>query len=437
MVSTAPGETTPPDSNSQDHRGYRFPLVALTSLFFMWGFITCLNDILIPHLKNVFSLNYTQAMLVQFCFFGAYFVMSMPAGMLVHRVGYKNGLVVGLVIAATGCLLFYPAASLRLYVLFLCALFVLASGITLLQVSANPYVTVLGPSHTASSRLNLAQAFNSLGTTLAPLFGALLILAAPDAMQGINVSDNPAAFRQVEADAVRIPYLLIAAALFVLALLFAFFKLPSFHRGEPVPAAAEAGSADISIWQYPHLVLGAVGIFVYVGAEVAIGSLLVNFLGESTIAGLPESRAAHYVAWYWGGAMVGRFVGAAVMTRIDPGRVLAFNAAIAVLLVVTAIVSEGAVAMWSILLVGLCNSIMFPTIFSLALNKLGPLTSRGSGLLCLTIVGGALIPLAQGALADALGLQLSFFLPALCYLYIVFYGLKGSTLTGNLRSGAT
>lgn len=428
MASITPGEINTPDSNGQGMQSYRFPLVALTSLFFMWGFITCLNDILIPHLKNVFSLNYTQAMLIQFCFFGAYFVMSMPAGALVHRLGYKRGLVVGLVISAIGCLLFYPAASLRLYPLFLGALFVLASGITVLQVSANPYVTVLGPAQTASSRLNLAQAFNSLGTTLAPFFGALLILAAPEALQGLSAGNDPAAFRQAEADAVKTPYLLIAGTLFVLAVLFACLKLPSFHQADPVAAEQAGGTASMSIWQYPHLVLGAVGIFVYVGAEVAIGSLLVNFLGEPDVAGLPEAQAAHYVAWYWGGAMVGRFIGSAVMTRIDPGRVLAFNAATAVLLVSIAILGEGKVAMWSILLVGLCNSIMFPTIFSLAVRNLGPLTSRGSGLLCLTIVGGALIPLAQGALADTFGLQLSFFLPVFCYMYIVFYGLKGSAL---------
>ena len=406
---------------------YRFPLIALTSLFFMWGFLTCLNDILIPHLKNVFSLNYTQAMLIQFCFFGAYFVMSLPAGSLVQRIGYKRGLVVGLLVAGVGCVMFYPAATLRLYPLFLAALFVLASGITVLQVSANPYVTVLGPAHTASARLNLTQAFNSLGTTVAPFFGAFLILAAAPEMldMAIATAEQVKTFRAEEASAVKVPYLLLAGTLFSLAVLFAFLKLPDFHGGGEQPSAAPA-SAVSSAWQYPHLVLGALGIFVYVGAEVAIGSLLVNFLGEPQIAGMEEAEAAHYVAYYWGGAMVGRFIGAAVMTRVNPALVLGFNAAAATALVITAVAAEGQVAMAAILLVGLCNSIMFPTIFSLALKGLGPHTGQGSGILCLAIVGGALIPLLQGALADTLGLQMAFLLPALCYIYIAYYGFWGS-----------
>ena len=401
----------------------RFALTALTSLFFMWGFITCLNDILIPHLKNVFSLNYTQAMLIQFCFFGAYFVMSVPSGILVHRIGYKKGLVVGLVIAGVGCLLFYPAAALKVYLLFLGALFILASGITLLQVSANPYVTVLGPPETASSRLNLTQAFNSLGTTVAPFFGAFLILAvAPDQA----ASSGGAELSVAEADTVKVPYLILAGALFLLAAVFTVLKLPDFHDETRPDQAVVEEQTKISAWQYPHLVLGAIGIFVYVGAEVSIGSFLVNFLGEPDIAGLAEADAAHYVAYYWGGAMVGRFIGSAVMTRINPGRVLAFNAVAAMALVIVAILGTGHLAMYAILLVGLCNSIMFPTIFSLAVRALGACTSQGSGILCLAIVGGALVPLAQGALADAIGLQLAFVLPVICYLYIAYYGFKGA-----------
>jgi len=409
---------------------HRLALTALTSLFFIWGFITCLNDILIPHLKSVFALNYTQAMLIQFCFFGAYFVMSMPAGALVHRIGYKRGLVVGLVVAGLGCLLFYPAASLQEYAVFLGALFILASGITVLQVSANPYVTVLGPAQTASSRLNLAQAFNSLGTTVAPFFGALLILSVgPDLLDGAAAGEAGAAIasaNNAEADAVKLPYLLIATVLFVLAGIFALLKLPVFHGGQTGNTQSAPSSVQGSAWQYPHLVLGAIGIFVYVGAEVSIGSLLINFLGEPQIAGLQASDAAHYVAFYWGGAMVGRFIGSAVMTRVNPGRVLGFNAGAAVALIAIAVSSSGALAMYAILLVGLCNSIMFPTIFSLALRGLGAHTSQGSGVLCLAIVGGALLPLIQGALADSVGLQLALILPALYYLYIVYYGLSGS-----------
>jgi FHS family L-fucose permease-like MFS transporter len=407
----------------------------MTSLFFMWGFITCLNDILIPHLKNVFDLNYTQAMLVQFCFFGAYFVMSLPAGVLVHKIGYKAGLVCGLLVAGVGCMLFYPAASLQAYPLFLGALFVLASGITLLQVAANPYVTALGPASTASSRLNLTQAFNSLGTTVAPFFGGILILSAAAFSPDIALSSADAVSElapRAEASAVKVPYLMIAATLFVLAGIFSWLKLPRLHdQHDAKPVHADANTDAVrrtSAWQYPHLVLGALGIFVYVGAEVAIGSFLVNFLGEPNIAGLEEATAASYVAYYWGGAMVGRFIGAAVMRRVDPGRVLAFNAIAAAVLVCTAILGTGSVAMYAILMVGLCNSIMFPTIFSLGVRALGQHTSQGSGVLCLAIVGGAFIPLAQGVLADIAGVQLGFILPIFCYLYIAYYGLIGSRL---------
>jgi MFS transporter, FHS family, L-fucose permease len=414
--------------NSQSNN-YTFALTALTSLFFMWGFITCLNDILIPHLKNVFSLSYTQAMLIQFCFFGAYFVVSPAAGVLAKRVGYKKGIVTGLLIASAGCLLFYPAASILSYPLFLGALFVLASGIAVLQVSANPYVTALGSAQTASSRLNLTQAFNALGTTVAPFFGTLLILSA------VTAGMDQAASTHGEADAVKLPYLLLASAFIVLAAIFSQLKLPevSAHKAPQINTQAPAGSA----WSHRHLVLGAVGIFVYVGAEVSIGSLLVNFLGLENIAGLEESQAGHYIAYYWGGAMVGRFIGAAVMRRIDPGMVLSFNATAAIILVSIAIFSSGSLAMWAILLVGLCNSIMFPTIFSLGLNKLGHLTSQGSGILCQAIVGGGVLSLLQGYLADQVGIQLAFIMPVVCYIYIAYYGLFGSKVQIDKSSSQT
>jgi len=409
--------TTSSVSGSTSQQNYTFALSALTTLFFMWGFLTCLNDILIPHLKEVFDLNYTQGMLIQFCFFGAYFLVSLPAGLLVKKVGYKTGAVIGLVIAAVGCLMFYPAAAMREYAVFLAALFVLAGGITVLQVSANPYVAILGKPETAPSRLTLTQAFNSFGTTIAPVIGGALILGA------VTVDSNLTgdALLQAKAHAVQIPYVALAAALLLLAAVFAFLKLPVIVD-EALPASAQdSGSA----WQYRHLVFGAVGIFVYVGGEVAIGSLLVNFMGLPDIAGLAEKDAAKYVSYYWGGAMVGRFIGSIVMQKISGGKVLAFNALAAVLLILVAVFASGSVAMWAILAVGLCNSVMFPTIFSLAVTGLGRHTSQGSSILCMAIVGGALIPLAQGALADSLGLQLSFLLPILCYLYIVFYGLQG------------
>ena len=410
-------------------------LVILTSLFFMWGFITCLNDILIPHLKNVFSLNYAQAMLIQFCFFGAYFTVSLPAGSLIKRVGYKHGIVIGLAIAATGCLLFYPAAGYRIYAVFLLSLFILASGITVLQVAANPYVTILGNPESAPARLTLTQAFNSLGTTVAPFFGSVLIFSAMAAntapTAGASMQELER-FRSAEAAVVQTPYLILAATLFVLAVFFALLKLPSskVHSVDTLSddIAAPDGGRSASAWNFLSLKLGAVAIFVYVGAEVSIGSFLVSYLSEPVIAGMDKATAANYVAYYWGGAMVGRFLGFIVMRAVRPGTLLACNAAGAVLLLICTIVFSGKVAMWSILLVGLCNSIMFPTIFSLAVHGLGMSTSQGSGILCLSIVGGAVLPVIQGILADTIGIQNAFVLPLLCYLYIIYYGIAGSNL---------
>lgn len=405
---------------NNDDASYRGSLSILTTLFFIWGFITCLNDILIPHLKAVFTLSYTQAMLIQFCFFAAYFVMSVPSGYLVEKLGYKNGIVVGLLIAGLGCLLFYPAAGLRAYGLFLTAFFVLASGITLLQVAANPYVTVLGPAVTASSRLTLTQAFNSLGTTLAPYLGSLLILSTAvkttEEINRLSITEL-STYQAAEAAAVQQPYLFLAALLLLMATVFTGLKLPKITVESSVSAQV-AGSA----WQYPHLVLGALAIFLYVGGEVAIGSFMVNFLGEAQVAGLPEAEAGKYVSLYWGGAMLGRFVGAAVMQKLRPASVLMFNALAAVGLVLTAIFASGTLAMWSLLAVGLCNSIMFPTIFSLALGGLGEHTGQGSGILCAAIVGGAIVPLLQGILADQIGLQHALLVPVLCYLYIAYFG---------------
>ena len=389
----------------------RFALVSLTTLFFMWGFITCLNDILIPYLKGAFSLTYMQAMLVQFCFFGAYFVVSLPAGALVAKVGYKKGIVSGLTIASMGCVLFYPAAAVASYGLFLAALFVLASGITLLQVSANPYVSVLGPSKTASSRLTMTQAFNSLGTTVAPFLGGWLIFS------GINNIDS------TDASAVQLPYVMLAIALFVLAIVFTYLKLPELGKSQHVALSPSKA------WQYSHLKWGALAIFLYVGAEVAIGSFLISFLHDPSIAGMNEAEASQFIAYYWGGAMVGRFIGALVMQRIAAGKVLAFNAVSAICLLAITISLSGNIAMWAILAVGLFNSIMFPTIFSLALNQLGDATSHGAGVLCLAIVGGAIVPLLQGFLADNIGVQLSFILPAACYIFIAYYGLSGSKVS--------
>lgn len=405
-------------------------LSILTSLFFIWGFITCLNDILIPHLKAVFTLSYAQAMLIQFCFFAAYFIMSVPSGYLVEKIDYKGGIITGLVIAGSGCLLFYPAAGWHSYPLFLAAFFILASGITLLQVAANPYVTVLGAAETASSRLTLTQAFNSLGTTLAPYLGSMLILtAAVKTSDELSLLDAEqlSAYQLTQAAAVQNPYLFLAAVLCLMAAVFAVLKLPKIDM---VTAYASNNTTDTigSAWQHPHLILGAVAIFVYVGGEVAIGSFLVNFLGEANIAGLAEAEAGKYVSFYWGGAMLGRFIGSAVMQKVHPGKVLAFNAAMAMLLVLATILGSGLWAMVTILAVGLCNSIMFPTIFSLALTGLGRHTGQASGILCAAIVGGAILPLLQGLLADYVGIQHAFVIPLLCYGYISYYGYRSAVI---------
>ncbi|SHM36339.1 MFS transporter, FHS family, L-fucose permease [Duganella sacchari] len=415
-------QAAPVASGQSQAGGNTGPLVIVTILFFMWGLLTSLNDVLIPHLKAVYTLTYVQAMLVQFCFFGAYFIVSLPAGMLIKKIGYQNGAVAGLTIAAAGCALFYPAATSG-YTLFLIAFFVLAGGITILQVAANPYVAILGDARTASSRLTLTQAFNSLGTTVAPTLGGMLILAGgvlSSADLAKLTTEQLAAYHHAQAASVQGPYLALAGALLVLAILFSLARLPKII--DTATGGAQGGFTEVL--KHRHLALGVVAIFLYVGGEVSIGSFLINFMGDAHVAGLSAADAAPYVSYYWGGAMVGRFIGFAVMRTISPGKALAFNAAAVIVLVLVAIFSGGALAMWSLLAVGLFNSIMFPTIFSMALNKLGPLTGQGSGLLCMAIVGGALVPFAQGLLADNISLQLSFLVPAACYLFILYFGVK-------------
>ncbi|MES2016038.1 MAG: sugar MFS transporter [Pseudomonadota bacterium] len=401
------------------------PLIIVTILFFMWGLLTALNDVLIPHLKALYTLSYSQAMLVQFCFFGAYFVVSLPAGMLIKKIGYQKGAVTGLAIAAAGCALFYPASNSG-YALFLLGFFVLAAGITILQVAANPYVTVLGDAQTASSRLTLTQAFNSLGTTVAPTLGGILILSG-SVLSVTELAQLPQAqqlaYRATQAASVQGPYLALAAALLVLAVLFGFARLPKVSHADDGAQKIDAGARQSAL-SHPHLLMGAIGIFLYVGGEVSIGSFLINFLGEPGIAALTPASAAHFVSYYWGGAMVGRFIGFGVMRYVSPGKALAFNAAGSIALIMVAIFGHGQLAMWAILAVGLCNSIMFPTIFSMALHKLGKFTGQGSGILCMAIVGGALVPIVQGKLADVIGLQWSFLVPAACYTFILYFGLR-------------
>jgi FHS family L-fucose permease-like MFS transporter len=403
----------------------RTALSVVTAIFFMWGFITVLNDVLIPHLKSVFTLGYAQVMLVQFTFFGAYFVMSLPSGKVVSRFGYRLSIIAGLIVAGIGALLFFPAARLPSYPLFLFAFFVLASGITLLQVAANPYVSLLGSPQLASSRLNLAQALNSLGTTLAPKFGGLLILSS--VVLGANeLSKMPAAqqlaYRTQQAQMVQIPYLCLAAVLFALAAIVWMFHLPPLasSEGDDGQHRFADALAHRRVW------LGMLAIFLYVGAEVSIGSFMINYLSLPQIGNMSESRASGFVSLYWGGAMIGRFAGSALLTRVDPRRLLALFAAIAGLLVLTTMLTHGEVALWSVVAIGLFNSVMFPNIFTLGIEKFGALTGKVSSLLVMAIVGGAVVPLLQGALADRIGVQQAFILPLLCYGYIIHYGLRGS-----------
>jgi FHS family L-fucose permease-like MFS transporter len=333
-------------------------------------------------------------------------------------LGYQKSIVLGLSVMGCGALMFYPAAAVKVYALFLGALWVLASGMTLLQVAANPYVAQLGVPEKASSRLNLAQAFNSLGTAIGPYLGGMLILSATAASADVKT--------------VQLPYIGIAVTLFLLAFGVSRFHLPSLPNIEE----GHGVLAGDSIWQHRHLILGAIGIFVYVGAEVSIGSFLVNYFTQPNIGGLTERAAAGYVSFYWGGAMVGRFVGSGLMRKMSPGKVLGSAAVIASALVWTSVATTGSVAMGSIILVGLFNSVMFPTIFTLSIEQLGPLTGKGSGLLIMAIVGGALLPVLQGALADSIGIHMAFIMPAICYLYIVFYGFSGSKVIASSASRA-
>lgn len=384
---------------------FKAPLVAMTSLFFLWGFITVLNDLLIPQFKQSFSLNYTQTMLIQFCFFMAYFLMSAPSGFLVKKLGYKAGMQIGLVISSIGCYLFYPAAELHQYSLFLGALFVLASGFALMQVSANPYVAALGKPETAASRLNFAGACNSFGTMVGPLFGVVLISTA-----AVSVG----------AKAVQTPYIVLGSLMLVIAGIFLFIRLPKINKIESTPQS----EVSLPITQAPHLMFGILGIFFYVGAEVSIGSFIISYFNSGSMPHMDEAEAAKLLSFYWGGAFVGRSLGALVTRYISADKVLAFNGCVAIILLFITMNFTGSMAVWSVLAVGLCNSIMFPNIFSSAIYELRAHTSKGSGLLCAAIVGGALVPLLQGVIADYWDVKSSFIIPLICYTFIVTFALN-------------
>ncbi|MCK5443911.1 MAG: sugar MFS transporter [Maribacter sp.] len=393
--------------NTVGKNKYTGAFAMMTSLFFIWGAIVSLNDILIPHFKGLFDMNYTETMLIQFCFFGAYFLMAIPASMLIERIGYKKGISAGLVTIGVGALIFLPASWLISYPLFLFGLFMMATGSVILQVVANPYIIVLGPSKTASSRLNLAQGINSLATTIAPLAGGLIIL-------GHYASPKKA------AAAVEGPYIGLAIFAFAVAAVFSFLKLPQ---------VIETGGEKVkgNVLKFRQLRLGAIALMLYVGAEVAIGSFIINFLAEPNIAGFTEKTAATYIPLYWGGLMVGRFLGSAILQRVSAQKVLLIAAVASVVLLAITILTNGYVSMWSMLAVGLFNSIMWSNIFTLSINGLGKYTNKASGILVMAPVGGAIFPLLQGVLADmpAIGLHLSYILPLLCYAFIIYYAVNG------------
>lgn len=414
------------NSTFDPNKNYNGALAVLTALFFMWGFITSLNDILIPALKDAFHLNNVQSMLINTCFFGAFFIMAIPSGKIIEKVGYKKGIILGLLTMMIGCALFYPAAELKLYGVFLAALFILASGITVLQVAANPYVSILGKPELASSRLNLTQAINSLGTTLAPLFGTAVIFKV--------------AAEHVTAEDVEIPYLGLAATVGALAFLISLASLPKISSDDNDDTSDLRQGAS---FKYSHLTLGVIAIFMYVGGEVTIGSLMSEYIHLESVLNIKVKDAGNYVSYYWMGAMIGRFLGAALMTKINPAKALGIAGIVNIILILISTQTTGMVSMVSIVSIGLFNSIMFPTIFTLAIGGLGKLTSQGASYLVMAIVGGALIPLLVGYVADLYvpagltdlqkenfsndeGLRVAYLVPIICYAYIAFYGFIGS-----------
>jgi len=392
--------------------GYLIPFITVTALFFIFGFITNLNMALVPHLRSIFDLPYGWAMLAETAFFLAYFVFASPTSKLIETIGYKRTMVVSLFIQVVGCLLFVPAAKMVSFPLFLTAVFVVGAGVTALQTAANPYVSILGPESSAPIRLTLAQAFNSIGGTIAPLIAGAYILTDPDKL----------ASKASIADTVRGPYILIAAALLILGLAVAFSHLPPIAETEG--GTAEDHGSSRSIWSYKQTVLGAVGIFFYVGVEVGLASIAVNYFKTQ---GMSTAKTASFlVSLYWFGALVGRLLGSWILTKVKSGKLLGIFGFAAAALIAVSMFTSGEVAIGTLVLCGFFNSIMFPNIFTLAIAGLGPMTSKGSGLVMTAVVGGAVVPYLLGALADKVGIQHAFVLPVICYLYIAYYGLWGS-----------
>ena len=413
--------STPPATASAPN--YTGPFITVAVLFFIFWFITNLNMALVPHLRSIFNLHYAWAMLAESAFFLAYFVFSSPTSKLIESIGYKRTMVVSLFIQVAGCLMFVPAARLVSFPLFLTAVFVVGAGVTALQTAANPYVAILGPEHSAPVRLTLAQALNSLGGTIAPLVAGAFILTDPTKL--ISKADI--------ADTVRVPYLLIAAGLLLLGIAVTFMHLPHIAHTQAFRPASEGDPIlSRSIWGYRHTVLGAVGIFLYVGVEVGLASIAVNYFKTQ---GVDSAKTASFlVSLYWAGALVGRLLGSWVLTKIKSGRLLGGFGFAGALLLAVSMASHGEVAIWTLVLCGFFNSIMFPNIFALGIAGLGPMTSKGSGLIMTAVVGGAVIPFLIGAAADKMGIQHAFVIPILCYLFIAYYGLWGSKPTRTVTA---
>jgi len=415
--------TTTKQSSALTSPGYLVPFIIVTALFFIFGFITNLNMALVPHLKEIFTLPYAWAMLVESAFFLAYFVFSAPTSKLIESIGYKRTMVVSLFIQVVGCLLFIPAAKLVNFPLFLTAIFVVGAGVTALQTSANPYVSILGPEGSSSIRLNLAQAFNSIGGTLAPIVAGAYILT----------DLGPNATQMEVANTVRLPYMLIAAGLLLLGLAVAFMHLPHVEQTQAFRPAKEGDPIlSRSIWSYKHTVLGALGIFFYVGVEVGLASIAVNYFNQQGIS--TAKTASFLVSLYWFGALVGRLLGAGIMTKVKAGKLLGIFGITAAILITVSMFTSGEIAIATLVLCGFFNSVMFPNIFTLGIAGLGPLTSKGSGLIMTAVVGGAIIPPLIGFLADKMGIQHSFIVPIICYLYIAFFGLWGSKPTRTVTA---
>ncbi len=407
-------------------RRYLLPFTLVTSLFFLWAIGVNLNDILIPHLKKAFSLSDTESSLIQLAFFGGYFLAALPAGWLMQRLGYKKGILIGLLIYATGAFLFIPAASIRVYGFFLFALFVMACGSCFLEVAANPYVTILGPAESSARRLNFAQSFNSVGAVVTPFLGAAFILSGIEHTPTELASMSPAqllAYRVSEANMVKTPYLVITGIFLLVGLLIYFADLPEVReRGGAGQAAPQARLSGI--WPHRHLVKGVVAQFFYVGAQVGVASFIIRF-AEHALPGTHEKTAAHYLQLHMVGFMIGRFAGSAIMKRVPAARLLSLFAAGSLVCLLVAVFGAGFAPVGAVVLLGLFHSIMFPTIFALSLKDLGSYTKLGSSLLVMSIVGGAIIPVVMGQISDATDIQFAFVVPLICHAYILFFAVRG------------